>query len=383
MPAVFDPYHKWLGILPKDQPPHHYRLLGLEPFEDDVQVIETAANRQLGFLRGYQSGEYAAQCQQLLNEVTRARLCLLKPTSKTAYDAKLQAKLEESSLNTAQESSESQFDLRAMGWPLPAMIGGVLVLVFLASMLFFLGRGKGQRDVDAAHQDVGVANAIVPGVSVPNGVPTVEPNSNNKVTKKADANGLTDIIPLLAAEHIVKVRWKFEKDRVESITAEPQAQFVLPVDVPKEYTLHIEAIRLDTPESEFHTFGIGLVCGPNDCMFVMETHPPRGISGLQDIDDRRWDKNETTLHQMHTQIGKRFLLDAIVRVSNIEIRVDDRTIVDWNGDFTRLHRVGSWELNQPHRLFVGADSKYRITKITLGPPLPRRKLPIQDVNAKR
>jgi len=25
---AFDPYLKWLGIRDKDQPPHHYRLLG-------------------------------------------------------------------------------------------------------------------------------------------------------------------------------------------------------------------------------------------------------------------------------------------------------------------------------------------------------------------
>jgi hypothetical protein len=39
MADVFDPYHKWLGILPKDQPPHHYRLLAIEPFESDPDVI--------------------------------------------------------------------------------------------------------------------------------------------------------------------------------------------------------------------------------------------------------------------------------------------------------------------------------------------------------
>lgn len=29
MPDRFDPYHQWLGIPPKDQPPNHYRLLGV------------------------------------------------------------------------------------------------------------------------------------------------------------------------------------------------------------------------------------------------------------------------------------------------------------------------------------------------------------------
>ena len=27
---TLDPYHRWLGIQPKDQPPNHYRLLGVE-----------------------------------------------------------------------------------------------------------------------------------------------------------------------------------------------------------------------------------------------------------------------------------------------------------------------------------------------------------------
>ena len=42
MPEKFDPYHKWLGIPPKDQPPNHYRLLGIELFESDADVIATA-----------------------------------------------------------------------------------------------------------------------------------------------------------------------------------------------------------------------------------------------------------------------------------------------------------------------------------------------------
>ena len=41
MSAEFDPYYEWLGIVPKDQPPHHYRLLGIQPFETDPHLIET------------------------------------------------------------------------------------------------------------------------------------------------------------------------------------------------------------------------------------------------------------------------------------------------------------------------------------------------------
>jgi hypothetical protein len=42
MPQAFDPYHRWLGIPPKRQPANHYRLLGLELFETDPEVIRDA-----------------------------------------------------------------------------------------------------------------------------------------------------------------------------------------------------------------------------------------------------------------------------------------------------------------------------------------------------
>ncbi|MDB5386829.1 MAG: hypothetical protein JWM11_2475 [Planctomycetaceae bacterium] len=85
----FDPYHKWLGIAPSEQPPNHYRLLGISKFENDVTVIEAAADRALTFLRKHQMGQNHQQANQLLNEVTRAWRCLAKPESRAKYDATL------------------------------------------------------------------------------------------------------------------------------------------------------------------------------------------------------------------------------------------------------------------------------------------------------
>ncbi len=77
----FDPYYQWLGIPPKEQPPHFYRLLGIRLFEHDLNVIEAAADRQMLFLRTYQAGRHAALSQQLLNEVATAKLCLMDVTA--------------------------------------------------------------------------------------------------------------------------------------------------------------------------------------------------------------------------------------------------------------------------------------------------------------
>lgn len=93
MSGGFDPYHKWLGIPPKDQPPHHYRLLGVEAFESDFDVIENAADQRMRHVRSFQSGKHGAESQRLLNEIAAAKVLLLNPDQKTAYDAKLRASL--------------------------------------------------------------------------------------------------------------------------------------------------------------------------------------------------------------------------------------------------------------------------------------------------
>lgn len=85
----FDPYYKWLGIPPKDQPADHYRLLGLTHFESDPQVIEAAADRQMTFVRTFQNGPHTELSQQLLNELAAAKLTLLRPDKRTAYDTAL------------------------------------------------------------------------------------------------------------------------------------------------------------------------------------------------------------------------------------------------------------------------------------------------------
>ena len=88
----FDPYHKWLGIPPAEQPPTLYRLLGIPPFESDPDVIDAAADQRMAHLRKYQTGANSALSQQLLNEVASARIALLSPEKKAVYDAELRAK---------------------------------------------------------------------------------------------------------------------------------------------------------------------------------------------------------------------------------------------------------------------------------------------------
>jgi hypothetical protein len=90
----FDPYHRWLGIPPQEQPADNYRLLGLARFEEDPDVVEDAADRQMAHVRRYQMGKHAAVSQRILNELAAAKLCLLDPDKKSKYDDALWQELD-------------------------------------------------------------------------------------------------------------------------------------------------------------------------------------------------------------------------------------------------------------------------------------------------
>ena len=85
----FDPYHVWLQIPPREQPPTYYRLLGLANFESDPEVIDNAAEQRLLHLRNAQNGAKGKIAQQLMNEVAQARVTLLQAEKRAEYDAHL------------------------------------------------------------------------------------------------------------------------------------------------------------------------------------------------------------------------------------------------------------------------------------------------------
>lgn len=94
MTEQFDPYRKWLGIPERDQPPHHYRLLGIEPFETDQDVIANAADARMAQIKTFQTGKHSDHSQRLLNELAAAKVCLLNPAKKAEYDRRLEESVE-------------------------------------------------------------------------------------------------------------------------------------------------------------------------------------------------------------------------------------------------------------------------------------------------
>ncbi|HPP53051.1 MAG TPA: hypothetical protein PK777_08885, partial [Thermoguttaceae bacterium] len=89
MQESFDPYAVFLGFPPANPPKNYYELLGLPLFESDPEKIARAVDALRGRVRHIRPGAYLAQWQQLLDELTAAKLCLLDPVAKATYDAYL------------------------------------------------------------------------------------------------------------------------------------------------------------------------------------------------------------------------------------------------------------------------------------------------------
>jgi serine/threonine protein kinase len=88
MPA-FDPYYEWLSIPPGEQPADLYRLLGLQRFEKNIRVIRSAADRQIAHVRAFSTGSQGRLARKVLKDLYLARLQLLHPQRRLAYDALL------------------------------------------------------------------------------------------------------------------------------------------------------------------------------------------------------------------------------------------------------------------------------------------------------
>lgn len=114
MAEPFDPYYQWLGIHPDDQPPNLYQLIGVSLFESNPDVIESSAHRQIAHVRTFALGQHSSVSQKLLSELSRAKLLLMDPARRAAYDTSLKAKL------AAEEQEAPRPAVRQVKHPAPA-----------------------------------------------------------------------------------------------------------------------------------------------------------------------------------------------------------------------------------------------------------------------
>lgn len=87
--SAFDPYRQWLGVDGDAGPPNHYRLLGLEPLEDDQAKIRRVSKARYLSIKLLEPDHHRSEWKQLLSAMREAGKCLTDPEKKAAYDREL------------------------------------------------------------------------------------------------------------------------------------------------------------------------------------------------------------------------------------------------------------------------------------------------------
>lgn len=136
MAADFDAYRDLLDIRSAERPPNHYELLGIEVFESSTSVIDEGAGIRMALLQELGNSEHQEVSQQLLNDVSAARRCLLNEAQKIAYDEKLRTQQKRQSVHrTNRRGSGSRKKTRG---PSPLISVGTAAVVVVVLLVIYL-----------------------------------------------------------------------------------------------------------------------------------------------------------------------------------------------------------------------------------------------------
>lgn len=166
----------------------------------------------------------------------------------------------------------------------------------------------------------------------------------------------------------VKGEWTLDGGVLISPANEHLACLTLPVGVPEEYSLIVEATRV-TGQRE-PTLHLGLKHESSQCLMILDAG---GVSGLDLIDGIRCTANATRSDATHFRENANARIECTVRKSGIKVLFDGKPLVDWQGDSSRLSVLPLWPGRAVNGLFVSTHDSYRFSRIEVTPLLPEAK----------
>ena len=405
--STFDPYHKWLAIPPAEQPPHHYRLLGVALYEADLDVIEAAADRQMSYIRQCATGPYTKESQKILNELSAARVCLLNKAKKEAYDRELKARLappkpaepataiarprvtripakrqpvddvpeedEYAMVVLERSSGGSNLTLpprrrskkRSRQNPYWLWGGGGLALLIVGALIY--PGSKPGSDAAGGKPDEPAGNSATD----PRAVAGNRSNSRDAGPGKTNS-GNTARAPVIdyllkriaPDRNAFRGTWHFDGETLVS-PATPFARLQVPVTPPESYVLRatVEAAAIKD------CLALGLVVGDRQVTIVLNGFN-NTISGMQLI-DRQMIPTNGTKTGLVLKAGSPNQIVCTVTAGHIEATCNGKQFLNWTGDFNRLLAGPDWEPPNKRQLYLGTNlTSYRISKLELEPLSP-------------
>jgi serine/threonine protein kinase len=248
-----------------------------------------------------------------------------------------------------------------------------LGLVALAVVAFlFVGGGDSSVDsnavvVDAStnqsNQTTPTDAAMKPEAGTASESPSAEiPKTPTPLPAKFDFSKPIDLLELIEIKRDkISGSWKFEKG--ELLTPPKSGRLQIPVSPPEEYDLALTVERVEGNESML----LGLVYGGRQITAVLDGWGGK-VSGLQMVDGKSADKNETRIDGALLDVGSPRVITAAVRKAGILITCNNKSI-RWTGDNKRLSADDRYKTDRQDQPYVGSlNATYKISKLELLPP---------------
>ena len=359
MNEPFDPYYTWLGISPKERPLDLYRFLGLPRFESDTVVIESAADQRMAHVRAFQTGPRGELAARILNELAGARVVLLNPQKKAAYDQQLGSTepavpRPQTSLALAANSPSALLNPAA---PAPAEVsiakrrrrlltiggGGVAAVALLAVGIVYLASGpKPVEEKGKPAQAEAVAANPSPSSTPPaKAAPTVGNADRTQTDSVASTGSPTNESSLAPVDllSLVNLKSDVRRGRVHSqgsglmIFAEPHASLNLPYRLPPEYQMDMTVKR--TSGNASLTFTLSIAGRPFEFVFDSIPHGVQ-FTGIGMLDGKNTSQHPLSHRGSVLPTGVLRQLSLVVRSNSVRLIGDGSAIYDWRGDPVRI-----------------------------------------------
>ena len=372
---VFDPYYEWLSIPPEEQPPDHYRLLGLMLYEENCEVISNAADRQATHLRSFQLSEHASDSEKLLAEVFKARACLLDFDRKTEYDQELKSQLAALTSSTVlpvitqRTRRRRRRKKKSASWEMVKIVLGGIAGSILAVLILWYGFGKDPlwimapnktklRQVESPRSERDTSDQIAERSKTESNKSKkdvlverrkiVELNAGKSGLKKGlatkssektlDNSGWIDILKLVDVDkHAVLGTWIRNGDEIISKPA-IEGRIGIPIVLDGSYELSVDFTRHSGREA----VSVMLPLKNTDCYFLLGGWTGR-VTGIGMVDGRLpfdFSENHERGKRFQIQNNQRYHWDISVTVHGdsvtIESKLDDKPMLVWSGKLNRL-----------------------------------------------
>lgn len=388
MAESYDAYHKWLGIPPKDQPPHHYRLLGLSPFEEDEAVIENAAQSRMRHVKTFASGPRGKLSQKMLNELSTAQSCLLDADKKAAYDEQLKSTLEPEVVASPPmlpalpadqglgelESLESLTPVVNKVVPYrrtsyrvrPRRSNAVLMLVLLGTVAFGLLLAVGVVVVlfailrKPASDDSPISNSRPDIVrrERPTGTPPNQPSGRNPRFSET-----TDLLALVDLDaHVVS--GKITRGRDGSLNTNSSfCRLAIPYSPRSSYEIIAKVTRVSGSDSVI----LGLSYKGRRFAVVVDGFPEYGYrTGLNLVNGHTLvqNRNNTSKQGRRLRNGRETEIRCQVHIDRVEVYIDNQLVTSYSGSPARLSLRSSMNMSGQPDLFLATwHTPFRISEL--------------------